>query len=181
MHSIKYRALDAIKRNDKYFEELYPGVWLMDNHKWAFYIWEDYRFRHAGKIPSILVHIDKHWDGVNDFQKPETITNLININSAKELRDLVERKPFVRYDSFIAPSIIRGLVKEVHFICSQDDTDIGLDDNLLHRYEAKQFVHKNLDSLIQHIGDRQILFDLDLDMFNRSNNGTREIFGQRML
>jgi len=169
MDYIKYPALDAIKRSGKYFEELYPNVWLMDNHKWAFYIWEDYRFRHSGEIPSILVHIDKHWDGVNDFRNPEVITSLININGTKELRDFVEYKSFVRYDSFIAPSIIRGFVKEVHFYCLQDDTDIGLDDDLLYHCEARQFIHNNLDSLIQHVANRPLIFDLDLDMFNRSN------------
>lgn len=169
MNDIKCSALGNIKRGGKYFEELCPNVWLMDNHKWAFYIWEDYRFRHSGKIPSILVHIDKHWDGVNDFQKPETLARLININSTQGLMDLIEHKSLVRYDSFIAPAIIRGFVKEVHFYCLQDDTDIGLDDDLLHRYGARQFIHKNLDSLIQHVEDRPILLDLDLDIFNKSD------------
>jgi len=164
-----YSVLDNIRRSGKYFEELYPNVWLMDNHKWTFYVWEDYRFRRSVGIPPILVHMDKHWDGVNDFQTPETIADLININSAKGVMNLIEHKSLVRYDSFIAPSIIRGFVKEVHFYCLQDDTDVGLDDDLLYRYKAKQFIHKTLKSLIEHVGGRSILFDLDLDLFNRSD------------
>jgi hypothetical protein len=27
-------------RGDFYFEEIHPNVWLMDDHRWAYYIWE---------------------------------------------------------------------------------------------------------------------------------------------
>lgn len=168
MNDIKCSALDNIEQGEKYYEELYPNVWLMDNHKWAFYAWEVYRFRHAGKIPSILVHIDMHWDGVNDFQNSETVAKLINASDEQSLMDLMVRKSSIRYDSFIAPAIIRGFVREVHFYCVQDEADIGLDADLLHRYDARQFIHKNIDSLIQQVDGRPILFDFDLDIFNKS-------------
>lgn len=166
--NMKYPVLAKIRQHEKYNEEVYPNVWLMDNHKWAFYVWENYRYHNADGIPPVLVHIDQHWDGVNDFQSQGRIHSLLRIKSSDEIKKLIERNSFVRYDSFIAPSIICGFIKEVHFYCLQDDTEIGLDDDLLYRYGAKQFIHKTIDSLIQRVEGRPLLFDLDLDVFNRS-------------
>lgn len=104
-----------VRRSDRYIEELYPNVWLMDNHKWAFYAWESHRVRPGNEIPSVLVHVDYHWDGVNDFQEPETVTHLINLHSCENIKELVAEDILVRYDSFIAPAIIRGFIREIHF------------------------------------------------------------------
>lgn len=173
MVTIKHPALDTVRRNSKYFEEIHTNVWLMDNHKWAFFIWEDYRYRNPGKFPSTLVHIDYHWDGINDIQEPEKVTNLLNINNSKGIRNLIARDSLVRYDSFIAPAIIRGIVKEVHFYCFQSDGDDGLENDLLQRYKAKQFIHSNIDTLIQGVSGKSVVFDIDLDIFNRSDKWDR--------
>lgn len=57
---LKYQRL----RHNKFIEELYSNVYLMDNHKWALYCWEFYRQKK--QLPSTLVHLDYHWDAIND-------------------------------------------------------------------------------------------------------------------
>lgn len=47
-----------IPDND-YLAQLGPGIWLMDNHKWALVAWE--RERVAGRR-YVLLHADFHWD-----------------------------------------------------------------------------------------------------------------------
>jgi len=168
-----YPALNTIRRNGNFFKEIYPDVWLMDNHKWAFFIWEDYRYKNPGMLPPTLVHIDYHWDGINDFQSLAEINDLINVASSKEMRKLVAQDSLVRLDSFIAPSIIRRIIEEVHFHCLQSDSDEGIDNDLLRRYRAKQFSHSNIDSLIQSAAGKSVIFDIDLDIFNRSGQWSR--------
>lgn len=159
----------TMRRSLKYFKEIYSNVWLMDNHKWAFYIWESCRLRNPNIFPSTLVHIDYHWDGINDFSNPRSVKRLINVQDSQSLLDFVTNTSFIRFDSFIAPSIIRGSVKEIHFYCLDYDNDIALDEELLRQCHAKQFVYKNIDSLIQHVSGKSIVFDIDLDIFNKSD------------
>ena len=161
-----------VRRSDRYIEELYPNVWLMDNHKWAFYAWESHRVRPGNEIPSVLVHVDYHWDGVNDFQEPAAVTHLINLHSCENIKELVAEDTLVRYDSFIAPAIIRGFIREIHFFCLDHENDVGLDKSLLHEYratQATQFIHTDIDSLIEHVAGRLLIFDFDIDIFNRSD------------
>jgi len=42
--SLDYATLTP---DDAYLVQLGPGVWLMDNHKWALVAWERQRFAHA--------------------------------------------------------------------------------------------------------------------------------------
>lgn len=59
---------------------------------------------------------------------------------AAELPDLgamICEDTWIRYDSFIAPAVIRGLVGDVHFFCLQDDDAPGLDAELLNSTGAR--------------------------------------------
>ncbi len=55
-----------LQSDDEFLTELNSNVWLMDNHKWALYVWEKFRLESAITKFS-LVHADYHWDGIYDF------------------------------------------------------------------------------------------------------------------
>lgn len=154
----------SFSNNEEYFEEIYPNIWIMDNHKWSLYCWELYR--EENDIPSTLVHLDYHWDAINDYQEDESIIKDMNLETMKDV--LIEEN-YIRKDSFIAPSIIRGYVNRVDFHCFQTDTEIGLDESLLINYSAKQNIHDKIEDLIHSIGNKKIILDLDLDIFNKSS------------
>ncbi len=97
------------------YEQIAPAVWLMSDHKWAWYAWESsLRTR-----PLKLIHLDYHWDNLNDFRSPADIDYLRSIVDLNEIHNLTasDKDHRVREDSFIAPAIIRGLVNEIHFCC----------------------------------------------------------------
>ncbi len=164
---MKYPRIEQFHLNGKYFEEIYPNLWLMDDHRWSYYIWECFSHRNQGRLPLALIHADQHWDGVNDFFKPSDEARLRSIRTIEEISDLASRASLVRKDSFIAPAIIRGIINEIHFYCFQTDTEPGLDKPLLKKHNSKQFIHHELNSLIER-PPKGSLFDLDLDLFNRS-------------
>ncbi|MGE4418570.1 MAG: UPF0489 family protein [Sulfurimonas sp.] len=151
--------------NEEYFEEIYPNIWIMDNHKWSLYCWEQYR--EENDIPSILVHLDYHWDAINDYHEDESIIKKMNLVTMK---DVLIKEDYIRKDSFIAPSIIRGYINRVDFHCFQTDTEIGLDESLLANYNVEQNIHDKIGDLINSIGNKKIILDLDLDIFNKSDN-----------
>src|SRR4051812_28727799 len=110
------------------------NIWLMDNHKWAFYIW--HRFRRQSQIEKFsLVHADYHWDGGSDFHGSEEAEQEILRADDAALEALVRDEQLIRYDSFIAPAVLRGYLSEVHFFCKQspDEGDVGIDEALLAR------------------------------------------------
>jgi hypothetical protein len=75
----------------------------------------------------------------------------------------------IRYDSFIAPAVIRGLVDEVHFLCRQNDVDEhGLDEDLLLKTGARQYFYDDAHSIANVEFGEPVIFDLCLDIFNRS-------------
>ena len=162
------------KNNEEYFEEIYPNIWIMHNHKWSLYCWEKYREENS--IPSTLVHLDYHWDAINDYSENESIIKDMNLISIKDA--LIEDSN-IRKDSFIAPSIIRGYVNRIDFHCFQTDTAIGLDGDLLANYTPMQNIHCRIEDLIQSIGNQEIILDLDLDIFNKSGSGLGELWSKQ--
>lgn len=158
--------LENIKEDPEFFEEIHPNVWLMDDHKWACYIWEK-TYRSCGKLPSKLVHIDYHWDAISDFVDDCAIA-LIKRPSMAELEELIKVDQFIRKDSYIAPAIIKEKIKEIYFYCRQTDTEIGFYQPFLDKYEAKQIILNDIDDLSRKISDTEILLDIDIDIFNKS-------------
>lgn len=164
MESLEIQNLSP---DNSFFVEIFPDIWLMDNHKWAYYIWEKYDLRNVKGKPFALFHADYHWDAVNDFQDKSDIQKLAEIESADQILELVSNDE-VRKDAFIAPAIIRGFINEVHFYCKQNDTDEGFWSPFLEEYEATQYFHNDIDSFISYSGPKKKLFDLDIDLFNKS-------------
>ena len=156
-----------MKIRDAYIEEIQPNIWLMNNHKWAYYVWEKYKLNHDSNSRYSLIHLDFHWDGVNDFRDKSRLLKLTIIDSIEEIQKLVSEGKFVKHYSFIAPVIIRKLLSEIHFYCLQDDTEEGIDDSLLTEYNCVQFKHIDIDELLNSKFKGEIFFDLDLDLFNK--------------
>lgn len=163
-------TLAALHEDSDFFTDLGNGVWLMDDHRWAFYIWEKFR-KQSGIQRFSLVHADYHWDGVNDFaEQLDEVRKLISADEI-ELFELVRKNKLIRYDSFIAPAVLRGMFEEVHFYCAQDDgDDVGLDESLLQLSGCIQRVHQDILSLVTSQFSTPLIFDLCLDLFNRSND-----------
>ena len=167
---MKFPDIDNFNADDQYFEEIFPGVWLMDDHRWAYYIWEKARFENRSEGPFALVHLDCHWDGVNDFHgEPSAVRRLLELNDIEGIYSLVRENVDVRTHSFIAPAIIRGLVDEVHFYCKQVCTGPGLYPPFLKEHKTRQFIHQSVESLVSRQILKPVIFDLDLDLFNNSD------------
>jgi hypothetical protein len=154
--------------DDNFLVCLDSEIWLMDNHKWAFLVWE--KFKLISDIPKFsLIHADYHWDGVNDFYSaPEKESELLNSN-IDQLHAMVAEGNWIRFDSFIAPAVIRGSIGEIHFFCTQDEgEDNGIDEDILSRMSTRQFFHDNMVSLSNQKFSFPVIFDLCLDLFDTS-------------
>jgi hypothetical protein len=118
--------------------------WLMDNHKWALYVWESFKLQVQGDRFT-LAHADYHWDGIYDFQcDPEQERKLLAADLG-DLRIFIEEDEWIKYDSFIAPAVARGLFDTLHFYCLQHDVcDIGIDENVRNRVGVNQVIHNDL-------------------------------------
>ncbi len=158
---------DALNEDDSFLVNLGRGIWLMDDHRWALKVWEAER-KHERYT---LVHADKHWDGCYDFHdQPAAEKRLVNA-SADQVADLVAEGEWIRYDSFIAPAVKRGLVQTIHFYCLQDGPgDNALDEDFLRSCGARQFLHNTPSQLASARIVDPMIFDLCLDLFNRSDN-----------
>lgn len=155
---------EIFKNDDGYFEHLESDIWLMDNHKWALYIWEQYRKENKKYM---LVHVDHHWDAIYDFEEQPEEEELLRA-SAEEIKQLISNNNFIQYDSFIAPAIARGLINNIHFLCFQDDTDQGLWQPFLDRFKCKQTIHSTSKTLPAIAEGAPFIFDFCIDVFNRS-------------
>jgi hypothetical protein len=156
--------------NPFYREHLKNDVWLMDDHKWAFFIWEQYRDKLQENDRFELAHMDYHWDAVNDFLEKSEQDELSAISDLAVLEALVsEDIGKIRKDSFIAAAIIRRLIKKVRFHCLQSD-ELALDDELIQTYDCEQYIYENESALVKSIDFKNSLIcDLCLDLFNRSD------------
>lgn len=154
-------------QDENYFEEIAPNVWLMDDHKWAFLVWWSFFSQNDYKIPIPLIHLDYHWDAVNDFQNDKSIQKLLHADY-QGIQNLIS-EGYIRKDSFIAPAIIKGYIDQVYFYCKQYDGEIGFYQPFLEKYNAAQANNQNLDFVQNMASQNSILFDLDLDLFNKSD------------
>jgi hypothetical protein len=162
---------DKLVEDSRYHQYLGDKTWLVDDHRWAFYAWEKEQKNLAISKYS-LIHVDHHWDGVNDFHNaPEKEQALISAG-LDEMRHLVEEDRWISFDSFIAPALIRGFIDEVHFYCKQENTEVGLDLELLEKTGVRQYIHDDLHSLKSIEPTSPVIFDFCLDVFN----GTDDLF-----
>jgi len=158
----------ALREDDKYFEEIAKDIWLMDNHRWAYYIWESNRDS-FGNHKAQIVHIDYHWDAGDDFyHSPEKEAEFKSL-AIEQIRDMVYEGNWIRFDSFICPAIIRGISNEVHFLCFQGDgDDEGIYEGTLSRHNAHQHIYRSSSELKNLNVNTPYIFDFCVDVFNRS-------------
>ncbi|WP_162096615.1 UPF0489 family protein [Desulfotalea psychrophila] len=157
---------DYIVNSDDFCKEIYPNVWLMDDHKWAFWAWISYIDRVKTSLPLSLYHIDYHWDAINDFQCEKALSDI----SQAELTALFSlvSEDYISKDGFIAPAIIKRIFDEVHFYCRQKGTEIAFSPDFLKTYNAKQYIHQEIENMCAVKKSKQYAFDLDIDVFNDS-------------
>jgi UPF0489 domain len=156
----------TLKEDEHYLADIGCGVWLMDDHRWALKVWETER-KHDKYT---LAHADYHWDGCYDFQdNPEKEAELIRATSG-EIAELVKEGEWIRFDSFIAPAVRRGLIQMIHFYCLQDNVgDDALSEEFIASCGARQVIHTDASSFASANIDGPFIFDLCLDLFNRSD------------
>ena len=165
----------SLEEDTQYLSNLGNGVWLMDDHRWALYVWEsEKRYRQY-----TLLHADYHWDSVYDYHEyPEEEIKLLQ-SSTEELKVIISEGEMIRYDSFIAPAVSRGLINNVHFYCKQHDGagEDALDEMFLNRFNAQQHIHIDYNSLASTEINAPLIFDLCLDLFNDSEDwGSGELW-----
>jgi hypothetical protein len=162
-------VLRDLVRDDDFLLKLEDEMWLMDNHKWALYAWEVSRHR-LGIDKFTLIHADHHWDGVDDaVEQPELAAKLLAADPS-QLHAMTKLEEGIRYDSFIAPAVRRRMFDELHFYCKQGDGgDIGIDDRVLKMAGTRQFFYEDAKALAKHTFESPMIFDLCLDLFNRSD------------
>lgn len=158
----------ALSPNGDYLVQLGPGVWLMDNHKWALVAWEQ---QPVTGQRYVLLHADFHWDGVDDFRPDGSPADALLAAGVDDLVTMTVAEEYIRFDSFIAPAVRRGLLSEVHFFCKEGDSNVvGLDADLCAQAGVQQVVHDNVESLTRLDPAGPLIFDLCLDLFNYSDD-----------
>src|SRR5438045_2212518 len=109
-------GIDTLSADPNFYAHLGRSIWLMDNHKWALFIWSTAKTLSSGTTYS-LVHADYHWDAVDDFYEQPELVEELRTATDEELRGLTAQDAYIKWDSFIAPAIHRGMLREVHFLC----------------------------------------------------------------
>lgn len=146
-----------------------PGVWLMDDHRWAFYVWARHALEQPERLPLPLVHIDAHADAVDGFlPDPVAWSAFKNETDLDSIYQRVALDTDITLAAFIAPAVRHRWVREVHFFGCAGADDL-LDAPLLASAHAMQRRHATIPDVIRAIGDRRLLLDVDIDVFNRSD------------
>ena len=158
--------LDALSEDPCFCLDVGSGVWLMDDHRWALKVWES----QGRRTQYSLVHADFHWDAGYDFKAGSPEEQQLLAASPDAIAAMVELGKWIRLDSFIAPALLRRTVRDVHFYCLQGDVETSaFDDAFLRSCGARQFVYDSAQSLASARIAQPFLFDLCLDLFNRSD------------
>src|SRR5256886_3991988 len=154
------------KEDDRFCGTIGPGVWLMDDHRWAFYVWARHALGHPEPLPLSLVHIDAHADAVDGFlPDPASWAALQGETDLARIYERVAQDSDITLASFIAPAIRRGWITEVHFFGCAEDDDL-LDAPLLAATGASQQRHETITDVVQAVDGRRLLLDIDIDVFN---------------
>jgi hypothetical protein len=170
MNSLNQLFFEGLRPDEAYLERLHDRLWLMDDHKWACWVWESHP-RQAEQRYGLL-HFDYHFDDVNDFfQEPEEIAALRSADSTT-IHTRVMEGDCIRYDSFIAPALLRGIVDDVHFYCMQasDEKERGFDADTLRECDAHQTFYGSVEEAARANIHKPYFFDLCLDLFNRDDD-----------
>ncbi len=148
--------------------EIAPGVWVMDDHKWALWVWAT----HRDILPETLFHVDYHWDGADDFSGDNNSLFRLLANP-DALKKVISKDRLIRKDSFISPAVRGNFFKGIHFYCYQRNTEQGLNPEVLIQKDVRQYIHPDIPAALRQINPVKTALDLDVDVFNRAT-----FFGQ---
>ena len=160
--------IDAIWPSPEFYGEIEQDFWLMDDHRWALWAWEQGRRRYPDRFPARLVHIDAHSDAGNFWLSREELECLRGL-SERDVRAILDG-PGLKHlssvccDSFIAPGCARNLIKHVDFLCHESER--GFDEDDLELLGVTQSMLSNALELRRIEEGSRVLFDLDVDTFN---------------
>ena len=96
---MKYVDFESLEQNDEYVMALGANVWLMDNHKWALWVWEQHSIA-TGIDKFTLAHADYHWDGGYDFFEHPDLEVELQAAGLKKLKDWIDEEVWIRFDSY---------------------------------------------------------------------------------
>lgn len=160
----------SLKEDANYCESMGRGIWLMDNHRWAFYVWESIRNSYSPQTRFEVIHADYHWDNIDDFRDNENCSHMLSKASLKELLECTYRNEHpITYDSFIAPAVRRGFIRAIHWFCKQTDSDKGFEADFLKKFDCHQYFYESSYDLQEARYEKPIIYDLCLDLFNRED------------
>lgn len=167
--STKNLDTSLLRPDSSYLKHLGRDIWLMDNHRWAFYVWEKYHAESTTLRRFNLIHADYHWDNGDDFLERPDLAALLPGASLKELWNWTtqNQKPII-YDSFIAPTVRRETLAVIHWLCKQAGTPDGFSEEFLREFNCSQKFYSNSNELKQTSIADPLIFDLCLDLFNRN-------------
>lgn len=162
---------EALKPDRNFLVALEEDIWLMDDHRWAFLAWEKHRSTLDKTLRFDLVHADYHWDAIDDIEDDPLIESALQTASLQQLETWTsEDKRPIYYDSFIAPAVRRGYIKTIHWFCKQTESDEGFWGDYLKGYGSRQLFYNTAKELKAASTEKPVIFDLCLDLFNRSNH-----------
>ena len=156
------------REDDRLCVPIGRDVWLMDDHRWAFYVWAQHALAYPDHVPWALVHIDAHADAVDGFlPDPAAWAELQDETDLDRIYARVAQDTDITLAAFIAPAVRRGWVREVHFWGCPADDDF-LDAPLLAASGATQQCHASVADIVSAVAGKRLLLDVDVDVFNRA-------------
>lgn len=160
--------------NKVYFPE--KKIYLMDQHKWAFYIWEIAREKGLIKPNATLFHVDAHLDDCPFVL--EDNPEYINITGYENLKAFTENH--VKIDTFIWPAFGRGTINNIIYVSDflgsepfEEWTKEYIEGRIYDGIRVNS-IKQLKDSIFQrevepYLQDNSLILNLDLDFFNEED------------
>jgi len=160
------RLIQNLNQDDRLLIDIGFNIWLMDNHKWAFYVWEKVARNQRASLRYVLIHIDYHFDDIDDVGEELSCSELLPTMLLPDIYKWTEAQDRPIFcDSFISPSVRNGRVIAIHWLCRQAKEDHGFD-GVVGGIFVNETYHENLDELLSEQIATPYILDLDLDYFN---------------
>ncbi|PYF02645.1 uncharacterized protein UPF0489 [Ureibacillus chungkukjangi] len=151
------------------------NIYIMDNHKWAFYIWELAREKSIINPNATLIHVDAHLDDCPFVlqDNPE----YLEIEELSSLKRFTENH--ITYDTFIWPAFGRGTIDNIIYV--SDFSSEPFEDWATNYVKGRTYTGlrvrtmSKLQEIIENglvesfVNDKSLILNLDLDFFNEEN------------